>query len=146
MASITTERGSVNAKALFTAGLAKAQAEVVKRLGGEVGKGLDESIDQVLGRGAYVRRKHVGSWVEVAAVCHRCKGRQSKLFRRNGHRERTILICWGVVQVEVQRLVCECGGSVRLEMNGWLRPYQRIGEDIDCMINTFAKMRENRSS
>lgn len=40
MASISTERGSVNAKALFTEGLAKAQAEVVKRLGEEVGKGL----------------------------------------------------------------------------------------------------------
>ncbi len=39
MASISTERGSVNAKALFTEGLAKAQAEVVKRLGEEVGKG-----------------------------------------------------------------------------------------------------------
>ena len=64
MASISAERGSVNAKALFTAGLAKAQAEVVKRLGEEVGKGLDESIDQVLGRGAYVRRKHVGSWLK----------------------------------------------------------------------------------
>ena len=70
MRSISAERRSVNAKALFTAGLAKAQAEVVKRLGEEVGTGLDESIDQVLGRGAYVRRKHVGPWVEVAAVCH----------------------------------------------------------------------------
>lgn len=141
MASITTERGSVNAKALFTQGLAKAQAEVVKRLGEEVGKGLDESIDRVLGREAYVRRKHVGSWVEVAAVCHRCKGRQSKLFRRNGHRERTILTLWGEVQVWVQRLVCECGGSVQLEMDGWLRPYQRIGEDIDEQVRRWGALR-----
>ena len=141
MGSISTERSSVSAKALFTQGLAKAQAEVVKRLGEEVGKGLDESIDQVLGRGAYVRRKDVGSWVEVAAVCHRCKGRQSKLFRRNGHRERTILTLWGEVQVWVQRLVCECGGSVQLEMDGWLRPYQRIGEDIDEQVRRWGALR-----
>jgi hypothetical protein len=141
MASISTERGSVNAKALFTEGLAKAQAEVVKRLGEEVGKGLDESIDQVLGRKAYVRRKHVGPWVEVAAVCHGCKGRQSKLFRRNGHRERTILTLWGEVQVWVQRLVCECGGSVQLEMDSWLRPYQRVGEDVNEQVRRWGALR-----
>lgn len=60
MASIAPERSRVNAKVLFEEGLAKAQAEVVKRPGKEVGKGLDESIDRMLGRGAYVRRKHVG--------------------------------------------------------------------------------------
>ena len=140
MASITTERGSVNARELFTQGLAKAQAEVVKRQGEEVGKGLDESIERVLGREAYVRRKHVGSWVEVAAVCHRCRGRQSKLFRRNGHRKRTVLTLWGEVQVWVQRLVCECGGSVQLEMDGWLRPYQRIGEDIDQQVQRWGAL------
>jgi transposase-like protein len=141
MTSISAERGSVNVKALFMEGLAKAQAEVVKRLGEEVGKGLDESIDQVLGRGAYVRRKHVGPWVEVGAVCHGCKGRQSKLFRRNGHRERTILTLWGEVQVWVQRLVCECGGSVQLEMDSWLRPYQRVGEDINDQVQRWGGLR-----
>ena len=140
MRSISAERRSVNAKALFTAGLAKAQAEVVKRLGEEVGKGLDESIDQVLARGAYVRRKHVGPWVEVAAVCHQCKSRQSKRFRRNGHRVRTIVTLWGEVQVWVQRLVCECGGSVQLEMDGWLRPYQRIGEDVNEQVRRWGAL------
>jgi len=141
MGSISAERGSVNVKSLFAEGLAKAQAEVVKRLGEEVGKGLDESIDQVLQRGAYVRRKHVGPWVEVAAVCHRCKSRQSKRFRRNGHRVRVILTRWGTVTVEVQRLVCECGGSVQLEMDGWLRPYQRIGEDVEEQVRRWGALR-----
>ncbi len=48
MGSIATECGNVNVKALFAEELAKAQAEVAKRLGEEVGKRLDESIDQVL--------------------------------------------------------------------------------------------------
>lgn len=45
MASTAPERSRVNAKALFEEGLAKTQAEVVRRLGEKVGKGSNESID-----------------------------------------------------------------------------------------------------
>ena len=141
MASIATERGSVNAKAIFAAALAETQAALVKRLGEAVGQGLDANIERMLGRSAYVRRERIGPWVEVSAVCQRCKCRQSQRFLRNGHRAHTVLTLWGEVTVWVQRLVCVCGGSVRLAMEGWLRPYQRIGDDIDAQVRRWGALR-----
>jgi hypothetical protein len=141
MASIATERGSVNAKAVFAAALAETQDALVKRLGEAVGQGLEANIELLLGRSAYVRRERIGPWVEVSAVCHRCKCRQSQRFLRNGHRAHTVLTLWGEVTVWVQRLVCVCGGSVQLEMDGWLRPYQRIGDDIDAQVRRWGALR-----
>ena len=141
MASIAREGGSVNAKAVFAAALAEAQATLVKRLGEAVGQGLDANIELLLGRSAYVRRERIGPWVEVNAVCQRCKCRQSQRFLRNGHRAHTVLTLWGEVTVWVQRLVCVCGGSVRLAMDGWLRPYQRIGDDIDAQVRRWGALR-----
>ena len=141
MGSISAEGSRVNAMALFAAGMEEAQAAAAKRVGDEVGRRIDEEIDEMLGRGSYVRREHVGPWVEMAAVCHRCKSRQSKRFQRNGHRARTILTLWGEVYVWVQRLVCECGGSVELEMDSWLRPYQRVGEDINEQVRRWGALR-----
>jgi hypothetical protein len=141
MASIATERGSVNAKAVFAAALAETQDALVKRLGEAVGQGLEAHIELLLGRSAYVRRERIGPWVEVSAVCHRCKCRQSQRFLRNGHRAHTVLTLWGEVTVWVQRLVCVCGGSVQLEMDGWLRPYQRIGDDIDAQVRRWGALR-----
>ena len=106
MGSISVEGGGVNAKALFAAGIVKAQAAAAKQVGDGVGKGIDGAIDETLGRKSYERREHVGPWIEMAAECHRCKSQQSRRFQRNGHRERTILTLWGEVQVWVQRLVC----------------------------------------
>ncbi len=141
MASIPTQCGSVNPKAVFASALAATQEELIKRLGEEVSQGLDANIEQMLGRSAYVRRKQVGPWVEIDAVCHRCKSRQSRRFLRNGHRAHTVLTLWGEVTVWVQRLVCVCGGSVRLAMDGWLRPYQRIGDDVDAQVRRWGALR-----
>ena len=106
-----------------------------------MGQGLEANIEVMLGRSAYVRRERIGPWVEVSAVCHRCKCRQSQRFLRNGHRAHTVLTLWGEVTVWVQRLVCVCGGSVQLEMDGWLRPYQRIGDDVDAQIRRWGALR-----
>jgi transposase-like protein len=141
MGSITREAGSVNLKGLFAAELSKVQRELVERLGAALGEGLDANIDQLLGRRAYVRRREVGPWVELPAVCHRCKSRQSQRFSRNGHRNHTVVTLWGEVTVAVQRLVCVCGGSVQLAMDGWLRPYQRIGDDVDEQIRRWGALR-----
>lgn len=45
----------------------------------------------------------------------------------------TLRCCWDAVRT--------CGGSVRLAMNGWLRPYQRIGEDIDAQVRCWRALR-----
>lgn len=141
MGSITRERRGVNAKALFAAGLAKAQAAVVEQVAAAVGQGLEDQLDQVLGRTAYARREQVAPWIEVSGLCQRCKSRQSRRFSRNGRRMRSVLTVWGEVTVGVPRVVCECGGSVRLEMDGWLRPYQRIGEDVDSQVQRWGALR-----
>jgi transposase-like protein len=52
-----------------------------------------------------------------------------------------VLTLWGEVTVRVQRLVCVCGGSVRLAMDGWLHPYQRIGDDIDAQVCRWGALR-----
>ncbi|MCB0067885.1 MAG: hypothetical protein KDD77_12065, partial [Caldilineaceae bacterium] len=117
--------------------VAEVRAEVSERLGRELGQALETEIDLMLGREAYVRREKVASWVETEGVCQRCKSRQSRRFSRNGRRRRRLLTCWDEVTLWQQRLVCECGGSVRLELAGWLRPYQRIGEDVDEQIRRW---------
>jgi hypothetical protein len=141
MGSIATECRSVNPKAVFAAVLAEAQAALVKRLGEAMGAGLDANVEAMLGRSAYVRRERIGPWVEMNAVCHRCHSRQSQRFLRNGHRAHTVLTLWGEVTVWVQRLVCVCGGSVQLAMDGWLRPYQRIGDDVEAQVRRWGALR-----
>jgi putative transposase len=37
-------------------------------------------------------------------------------------------------------VVCQCGGSVQLDFAGLLRPYQRLGDDIDAQIARWAGM------
>lgn len=141
MGSIARERRGVNVNALFAAGLANAQAAVVKRLAVEVEEGLEHRLDEVLGRDFYERREGVAPWIEVSGMCQRCKSRQSRRFSRNGHRERRVLTLWGEVKLAVPRVVCECGGSVRLDVDGWLRPYQQIGEDVDTQVRRWGALR-----
>lgn len=141
MGSIARERRGVNAKALFAVGLANAQAAVVNQLTVEVERGLERQLDEVLGREPYERREEVAPWIEVSGMCHRCKSRQSRRFSRNGHRVRSVVTLWGEITLAVPRVVCECGGSVRLDVDGWLCPYQRIGEDVDTQVRRWGALR-----
>lgn len=141
MGSIAGDGTGVNLKAVFAGALKDAQQEMVRRVGEAVGQELDGAVKRMLGREAYERRERVAPWVEMAGVCHRCKSRQSQRFSRNGHREHRVLTLWGEVSVPVQRLVCECGGSVQLGLDGWLRPYQRVGDDVDEQIRRWGALR-----
>jgi hypothetical protein len=141
MGSIASERRGVNAKALFATALADAQAAVTERLAVAVAQGWERQLAGVLGREAYTRREQVAPWVEVRGRCQRCQSRQSRRFSRNGRRARQVLTLWGEVTIAMQRVVCECGGSVRLETEGWLRPYQRIGEDVETQVQRWGALR-----
>jgi len=141
MGSIAVEKRRVNIQEVFAEAMAEAEAAVVKALERRVEEKLRGSIDELLGREAYERRSGVGQWVELAGECQRCKSRRSYRFSRNGGRERTLESKWGVLRIWQQRLVCECGGSVRLEMDGWLRPYQRVGEDVTAQIERWGALR-----
>lgn len=141
MGSVAGERRRVNMNELMAEAMAEAEAKAKAELERGMGEKLEREIDRLLGRGAYERRAEVGSWVEVEGQCQRCKSRQSRRFSRNGGRERSVESQWGVLAVRQQRLICECGGSVRLMIEGWLRPYQRIGEDLDAQIRRWGELR-----
>jgi hypothetical protein len=36
--------------------------------------------------------------------------------------------------------MCECGGSITLDLDDWLRPYQRIGSDVDAQIQRWGAL------
>ena len=137
MTSLTTERRSVNTKQIFAETIAQVQGAMVKRLEQEVERKLQESITAMLQRESYGRRAEVPTWVEIEGTCQRCGSRKSHRFSRNGGRTRNLLTLWGWLVIWVQRLLCECGGSVRLEYEEWLRPYQRIGEDVDKQVQRW---------
>ena len=140
MGSVFGERNKVDVKAIFDEAMVEAQKNIVKQLEIKVAKNFGESIREMLEREPYERREKVGSWVEIAGECQRCKSRQSQRFSRNGGRGRTLESQWGMLRVWQQRLVCECGGSVRLEIEEWLRPYQRIGTE-EYSLRLFRKIK-----
>jgi hypothetical protein len=44
---------------------------------------------------------------------------------------------WGEIPYELPRVLCECGGSVKVDFGGLIRPFQRIGDDVDAQIQRF---------
>lgn len=140
MTSLYAERRSVNTKEIFAESIVQVQREMVKRLEREVEQRLRGSITAMLQRQPYGRRAEVPTWVEVSGTCQGCGSRKSQRFSRNGGRVRSILSLWGWLVIWVQRLMCECGGSVRLECEAWLRPYQRIGEDVDAQVQRWGAL------
>jgi hypothetical protein len=41
---------------------------------------------------------------------------------------------WGAIPFDLPRVRCQCGGSVRIDFSGLIRPYQRIGDDVDVQV------------
>lgn len=140
MPSINAERKGVNVKGIFEESMLKVREAIGRRLEREVEQKLGQEITAMLGRESYQRRKEVPIWVEVKGKCQKCGSHQSRRFSRNGGRERQLLTKWGWLTIWVQRLMCECGGSVRLEMDEWLRPYQRVGEDVDQQVQRWGAL------
>jgi hypothetical protein len=101
---------------------------------------LERQLDEELGCGVYQRCEEVAPWIEVSGRCQRCRSRQSLRSSRNGRRARHVLALWGEVTIAMQRVVCECGGSARLEVDGWLCAYQRIGEDVDSQVRRWVAL------
>jgi len=140
MTSIIAERRGVNHKEVFATSLDHIREMASQRLGQEIELKMEVAITGMLQRAPYGRRAEVPRSVEIEGVCQRCGSRRSQRFSRNGGRVRGILTLWGWVMIWVQRLVCECGGSVRLTCEAWLRPYQRIGEDMDAQIRRWGAL------
>jgi transposase-like protein len=140
MRSVLPERRHVNGHSLIEGALEDAHNRLMTHIGQEIGERLLSAAEHVLGRAPYVRRGRVPYWLEQTRACPKCQGVQSRHFSRNGSRRRRLLTRWGEVPLRWPRLVCECGGSITLDLDDELRPYQRIGSDVDAQIQRWGAL------
>lgn len=117
--------------------MADAHDRLLAQLGQEISERLAAAAEHVLGRARYVRRGHVPYTIEQTRACPKCRSVQSQRFSRNGSRPRHLLTCWGEVELRWPRFICQCGGSITLDLDDWLQPYQRIGSDVDAQIQRW---------
>jgi putative transposase len=88
-----------------------------------------------VGRGHYVRRMRVSKRLLREGKCCRCGSNRSRRFSRNGFRSREpLLTIWGEIPFQLPRVRCQCGGSVKIDWGGLIRPHQHIGDDVDAQI------------
>lgn len=140
MSSVMPDRRQVNVRNLFESALEEAHAVLMAALGARMTHLLNKAVDELLGREPYERRGYVSDDIE-GGQCYRCQTRESKCFTRHGGRDRTATIWWGDLQVHWPRAICACGGCVKLNLAGWLEPYQRLGEDVDVLIQRWGALR-----
>jgi transposase-like protein len=134
MRSLLPETRRVNGYALIEGAIEEAYRAMMTQIGQGIGVRLSTAVEEVLGRAPYVRRGHVPYSIEQTHACPKCHAVQSQRFSRNGSRQRHLLTRWGEVPLRWPRFKCECGGSITLDLDDWLRPYQRIGSDVDAQI------------
>ena len=135
MARIPETCAPVNARAVFEAQLDEAMESLCQTIGARLTALLVAIVSHVVGRGHYVRRIKVPKRLLREGKCCRCRSTRSRRFSRNGFRSREPLVTsWGEIPFEVPRARCECGGSVRIDFGGLIRPYQRLGDDVDVQI------------
>lgn len=140
MRSVLPERRHVNGRSVIEGAIEEAHRHLLDRIGQEIGVRLSAAAEHVLGRAPYERRGHVSASLEQTRACPKCRAVQSQCFSRNGSRPRQLLTRWGEVPLRWPRFVCECGGSITLDLADWLRPYQRIGSDVDAQIQRWGAL------
>jgi len=150
MARIPETCAPVNARTLFEAQLDLAVQSLCQTISARLAALLVAIVSHVVGRGHYVRRTKVPKRLLWEGKCWRCGSTQSRRFSRNGFRSREPLVTiWGEIPFEIPRVRCQCGGSVRIDFSGLVRPYQRIGDDVDIQIQRLggiaASLRQMRA-
>lgn len=139
MGSLMPEVRHVNADSLFAQIVEEGQTWLRHWIGQRMSRLLDKAVDELLGRERYERRAQVGYHIEGGECC-RCHTRQSCQFSRNAGRLRRPLTEYGEVAVRWPRVKCACGGSVKLNLAGWLGAYQRLDEGVDARVRRWAAM------
>jgi transposase-like protein len=120
--------------------MAVGQAALVSAVSQRLNELLIAAVTTLLGRDFHVRRQQVWLGVAQTGRCHRCKSHQSRRFQRNGYRERQLLTVLGWMPFLLPRIRCECGGSVKLELDGLVRPYQRVSDAVDEPIQRWYRL------
>ena len=135
MTTIPATSTPVNARALFEALVESALDNLRQTISVRLNALLVAIEGYVVGRGHHVRREEVPQHLRRQGTCCRCGSTRSQRFSRNGFRRRQPLVMpWGEIALEVPRVRCECGGSVRIDFGGLLQPYQRISSEVDAQI------------
>jgi transposase-like protein len=140
MSSVRNERRQVNGKVMLAEAMAAGQAALVAAVSQRLNELLIVAVTTLLGRDFHVRRQRVSPGIEQTGRCHRCQSHQSQHFSRNGYRERELLTLLGWIPFSLPRVYCECGGSVKLELDGLVRPYQRISDEVDEQIQRWYRL------
>lgn len=136
MPSVPRDLRQVNLRAMFESALVEAHTAVLTALNQRLNQVLAEAVAVLLGRQRYERRGHVPPTVQ-GGVCPHCHRRRSHNFSRHGGRWRTVTTCWGDLRLYWPRARCVCGHCIELNLLGWLAPYQRLGEDVDVLIQRW---------
>ncbi len=140
MPSLLPDRRRVNGGKILHETLDETCAYLGRLMSQRLNLRLSAAVDHLLGRHRYDRRAGVpGDW-EQSGRCQRCGSHRCDQFSRNGHRPRTLGLLDYVLQLALPRVVCQCGGSVQLDFAGLLRPYQRLGDDVDAQIQRWGSM------
>ena len=137
MGSVRDGKRQVNGKELLAEAMAVGQAALAEAVSQRLNELLVAAVTLLLGRGFHKRRRQVGLGVEQSGRCHHCKSHQSRRFSRNGYRTREVLTPLGWIPFFLPRVRCECGGSVSIELDGFVRPYQRISDGVDEQIRRW---------
>lgn len=140
MTSVRKERRRVNGQAMLEEAMAMGQAALVSAVSHHLNGLLVAAVTTLLGRGSRVRRHRVSAEVEQSGRCIRCKSHQSRHFSRNGYRERSLLTVLGWIPFSLPRIRCECGGSVSIELDGLVRPYQRLSDEVDEQLQRWYRL------
>ncbi len=140
MVRIPERCSPVNARALITSLLLEAEATLQHTMAVRLRELLLAIVHHVLERAWYRRRDGVPSHLRHEGRCCRCGSTRSYRFSRNGFRTRHLLTRWGELSVELPRVRCVCGGSVRIDFADVLRPYQRIWDDVDAQVQRWGAL------
>ena len=140
MLSILPERRSVNGRTILQKVTTEAYDFLGHLMSTRLNSQLDKAVDHLLARGRYDRRGGVPYFREQVGACLRCGSHHCDHFSRNGHRPRTLNRWDCELQLRLPRVVCQCGGSVKLDFAGLIRPYQRLGDDLDAQIQRWGAM------
>ena len=134
MCKIPESCSPVNVRAQLEAAVLEAETTLQRTMELRFAELLMAVVFHVLGRPYHRRRKRVSHRLRREGRCCRCGSKASHRFSRNGFRERQLLTRWGPLTIPLPRVRCVCGGSVQMDFDGLLRPYQRIWEDVDSQI------------
>jgi putative transposase len=140
MTKIPESCSPVNARPQLEAALLEAETVLQRTMELRFTELLISVVCHVLGRPYHRRRASVPRRQRREGKCCHCGSRASHRFSRNGFRERHLLTQWGPLTIDLPRVRCVCGGSVQIDFGGLLRPYQRIGDEVDAQIQRWGAL------